>query len=255
METKTIEGIEYILKSDVDDLVRARLSKVSERARVAEAKITDLEGALEASKGAVGKVADLQLQMESLTGELEQSRSLYSIHSTIADHGFTDAKMRKFINWEYQEAMQEIPKKEQPDLNTWLSDIKADPTKAPITLRPHLQTKAPEAPEAAPEAPETAPEAPGAAQAPAVEALSKQQLIELVQAARGGKKPEAPQPPLSAPNHSTSVLPTPKTQATNPIDRGLTDPDAWRRGMESGEIQKYYYSQEARQPSAFFGKK
>ena len=143
MEVKTIEGVEYILKTDIDDLVRSRLSKVSERARVAESRVEELERSVEASKGAATQVADLQLQLESLTGELEQSRNLYSIHSTIANHGFTDPQMSKLINWQYKDSMQEIPKKEQPDLDSWLTSLKAAPDKAPITLRPFLQTKAP----------------------------------------------------------------------------------------------------------------
>ena len=39
MEVKDFEGVEYLEKSQVDELIRSRLAKMSERARRAETTI------------------------------------------------------------------------------------------------------------------------------------------------------------------------------------------------------------------------
>lgn len=241
METKIIEGIEYILKSDVDELVRSRLSKVSERARIAESKVSDLEKSVEANKAASSQLADLQLQIESLTGELEQSKNLYSTHSTIAKHGFIDPDLRDLVEWQYKRSTKDLPKKEKPDLDTWITNLKSDPTKASEALRPFL-TK-PKVEEGA-----------AVEDQPQIESMDRQQLIELAQAAyQRQNQQEAQKEPnylSEIKNHSTSVLPKPPTQKGNLIDRALADPtnELWRK--HNKEIREMI-QKEQRIPSAF----
>lgn len=265
MEVKNIEGVEYILKSDVDDLVRSRLSKVSERARAAEARVLELEESVEANKGATQKLTDLQLQIESLTGELEQSKSLYSTHSTIAKHGFIDPELRDLVEWQYQKAIKDIPKKERPDLDTWLSDLKEDPSKATKALRPFLKSEAPAAPPAPAEAPAATQEALQQPQIESIqiESMDRQQLIELAQAYKAAQHPlervhhlqqPAQQPPTAPiPNHSTSVLPKPPTEAGNIIDRALADPTGRLWKKHNKEIQEMI-KRERITPAAFLGR-
>jgi hypothetical protein len=251
MEVKLIEGTEYILKSDIDDLVRARLSKVSERARIAEGRVSELEESVEASSGASTQLIELQNQVESLTGELAQSKNLYSVHSTIAKHGFVDPDLRDLIEWQYNRAIKDMDTKEQPDLESWLSTIKEAPEKAPTALRPHLQSIAPAAPPAAPEPP------PEPTQV-SVDTMDRQQLLELVMAARAAQQP----PPAEVPaaitpaqiqNHSTSVMPKPKTEIGNLIDRALADKtgDLWKK--HNVEIQALA-KKERRVPASFLYK-
>lgn len=250
MEVKNIEGVEYILKSDVDDLVRSRLSKVSERARAAEARVLELEESVEANKGAAAQLTDLQLQIESLTGQLEQSKSLYSTHSTIAKHGFIDPELRDLVEWQYQKAIKDIPKKERPDLDTWLSDLKEDPSKATKALRPFLKSEAPAAPPAPAEAPQEA------LQQPQIESMDRQQLIELAMEAykKANQNTQAQQPPTAPiPNHSTSVLPKPPTEAGNIIDRALADPTGVLWKKHNKEIQDII-KRERITPAAFLGR-
>ncbi len=254
MEVKNIEGVEYILKSDVDDLVRSRLSKVSERARAAEARVLELEESVEANKGAAAQLTDLQLQIESLTGQLEQSKSLYSTHSTIAKHGFIDPELRDLVEWQYQKAIKDIPKKERPDLDTWLSDLKEDPSKATKALRPFLKPEAPATPPAPAEAPAATQEA---LQQPQIESMDRQQLMELAQAYRAAQQPtqqQIQQPPTAPiPNHSTSVLPKPPTEAGNIVDRALADRTGKLWKKHNAEIQEYIRKEKIT-PAAFLGR-
>ena len=57
MKTKEIDGIEYILKADVDELIRSRITKVSERARIAEDNVKELEPLVESAKESSEKIA------------------------------------------------------------------------------------------------------------------------------------------------------------------------------------------------------
>ena len=64
MKTITHEGQEYILKSEVDGIVRERLSKVTENKRSAEKRVSELESQLEDMsskvKGAEAMASSLQ---------------------------------------------------------------------------------------------------------------------------------------------------------------------------------------------------
>jgi hypothetical protein len=254
MEVKNIEGVEYILKSDVDELVRSRVSKVSERARAAESRVAELEESVEANKTASSQLSDLQLKIDSLTGELEQSKNLYSTHSTIAKHGFIDPELRDLVEWQYQRAVKDIPKKEQPDLDTWISNLKADPSKATEALRPFLKSEAPAAP------PEATQEAPQPPQPPQIETMDRQQLIELAMEAykKANQNTEAQQhlqQPPTAPikNHSSTVLPKPPTEAGNIVDRALADRTGQLWKKHNKEIQEYVRKEKIT-PAAFLGR-
>jgi len=131
MQVKEIEGEEYILKSDVDTLVSQRIAKVSERARTAETKLADL-------KDSGSKLEAMAGQVEQLRTELSESRSRYDRHSTISSAGFTDPDLRDAIEWAYSRESSKIPKKDRPSLGDWISEMKTDPSKAPLSIRPHL---------------------------------------------------------------------------------------------------------------------
>ena len=278
MEIKEIEGVEYILKSEVDDLVRSRLSKVSERARAAESRAAELEKTVEANKGASAKLSDLQLQIESLQQELEQSKELYTVHSTIAKHGFTDPELRDLVEWQYKRAQKGKGKKEQVDLDTWLSNMHTDPQQAPVSLRPFIG-KSPDAAtlESKEGAEQAAAEQPAASAAERVqiESMDRAQLVALARAAAAQQQPPV-QPAAqqqsrpytqqemlamlqNAPVQEqqkyvapAAVVPNPPVEAGNIIDRALADPTGKIWKENNAEIQRYYYDQ--RVPSPFKGR-
>ena len=104
MKIITHEGQEYILKSEVDGIVRERLSKVAEGKRMAEGKVSELEAQLETMNEKVKGVDAMASQLSQLQDELAVSNQRYERHSAIASHGITDPEIRDLIEWQYTKA-------------------------------------------------------------------------------------------------------------------------------------------------------
>lgn len=140
-KTKIIEGVEYIQKDHVDEIVRQRIAKYSERLAQTESKLGEYESQLDEAKAKMGLVDNLTSQVESLQGELKTSNSRYERHTTISQFGINDGDVRDMVEWQYDRAMSNLPKKDRVDLGQWLETIKTDPTTAPSTLRPFFETQ------------------------------------------------------------------------------------------------------------------
>jgi len=139
MTTKIIEGVEYIEKSAVDQIVSSRLTKLAEKLRSAEDNAAQLQAQLDSSasrlteaEGLAGTVADLRAQLES-------ANSRYDRHSTIAQIGITDPDLRDAVEWQFERSQQSVAKKDRVSLGEWLQNQMASPESAPAVLRPHLQ--------------------------------------------------------------------------------------------------------------------
>ena len=139
MSTKIIEGVEYIEKSAVDQIVSSRLTKLAEKLRSAEDNAAQLQAQLDSSAsrlteadGLAGTVADLRAQLES-------ANSRYDRHSTIAQIGITDPDLRDAVEWQFERSQQSVAKKDRVSLGEWLQNQMASPESAPAVLRPHLQ--------------------------------------------------------------------------------------------------------------------
>ena len=65
-KTKIIEGEEYILKSSVDEIVRSRIAKYSEKTREAEMKIDALQTELDDSRSKLAVSDKLTSQIDQL---------------------------------------------------------------------------------------------------------------------------------------------------------------------------------------------
>lgn len=141
MRTKEIEGVEYVAKTDIEAAFQARISKLSARAVQAEETATALQTELDNTTGRLGSLDTLQAKIEELQGQLTDANTRYDRHNAMAQNGFTDPELREAVEWAYNKAMQgnETP----TPLADWLASIKADPTNAPLVLRPHLQTTPP----------------------------------------------------------------------------------------------------------------
>ena len=165
MKTITHEGIEYVLKSDIEAAFKDRISKLSARAIQAEESAKALQDTLDNQAGELTKISTLQEKVTTLEQSLQDAESKYSRVSMLSEMGFTDPDLRDAVEWAYSRANSEAT------LQEWIQGIKENPAEAPLVLRPHLQAK--QAPEAAPTAeaaPEAAPEvAPTHLQAQAVE--------------------------------------------------------------------------------------
>lgn len=139
-KTKVIEGEEYILKSAVDEIVRQRISKYSEKTREAEMKIDQLQSEIDDSRSKIAVSDKLTAQIDDLTQQLNQARTQYERHSTISEYGITDPSLRDAVEYFHEREMSGRAKKDQQSLGDWLSAIKSDPSIAPTVLRPHFVT-------------------------------------------------------------------------------------------------------------------
>ena len=140
-KTKIIEGVEYIQKDHVDEIVRQRIAKYSERLAQSESKLGEYESQLDEAKSKMGLVDNLTSQVESLQGELKTANSRYERHTTISQFGINDGDVRDMVEWQYDRAMSNRAKKDRVDLGEWLDQIKSDPTTAPSTLRPFFENQ------------------------------------------------------------------------------------------------------------------
>ena len=137
-KTKTIEGEEYILKSAVDEIVRQRISKYTEKTREAEMKIDQLQSQLDESRSKVAVSEKLTEQIDQLQSDLQNARTQYERHSVISQFGITDPSVRQTVEIFHEQEMSKRNKKDQVSLSDWLSSIKEDPSKAPMILKPHF---------------------------------------------------------------------------------------------------------------------
>ena len=140
MKTITHEGQEYILKSEVDGIVRERLSKVAEGKRIAEGKVTELEEQLSSMNEKVKGVDAMASQLSQLQDELAVSNQRYERHSAIASHGITDPEIRDLIEWQYNKSMDGRLKKDKVPLSEWIGGMKEN-GEVPLVLQPYFKTE------------------------------------------------------------------------------------------------------------------
>jgi len=199
MKTIEHEGQTFVLKADIENAFKDRIQKLSARAIQAEEAAKAIQDQLDNQSGELEKIQKLSTRVQELEGELENANSRYSRHTAMADLGIVDAEVRELVEWQYEKATKGDAK--APALNEWLAAMKEDPTKAPITLRPHLQNQAAAPAEAVTEA---APEA-----APAPE-----------------------QPALIAPKTNTGPAPA-QVQSSDMLKRGADDFECYKANRDA----------------------
>lgn len=218
-KTKIIEGVEYIQKDHVDEIVRQRIAKYSERLAQSESKLGEYESQLDEAKAKMGLVDNLTSQVESLQGELKTANSRYERHTTISQFGINDGDVRDMVEWQYDRAMSNRAKKDRVDLGEWLDQIKSDPTTAPSTLRPFFETQTDTQPNT------TSNEPP--------------------QPSQGLQQP---QPQLTPPPSNAGVQSQP-TAAPNDLLSRATDPTFYAQNRDA--IREAYYSRLGQTPHKF----
>ena len=219
-KTKIIEGVEYIQKEHVDEIVRQRIAKYSERLAQTESKLGEYESQLDEAKSKMGLVDNLTNQVESLQGELKTAQSRYDRHTTISQFGINDGDVRDMVEWQYDRAMSNLPKKDRVDLGEWLDQIKTDPTTAPSTLRPFFETQTDTQPDT------TSNEPPQPSQ-------GLQQT----------------QPQLTPPPSSNRGVQSQSTAAPNDLLSRATDPTFYAQNRDA--IREAYYSRLGQTPHKF----
>lgn len=185
MKTINHEGVEYVLKSDIEAAFKDRISKLSARAIQAEEAAKALQDTLDNQAGELTKISALQEKVTTLEQSLQDAESKYTRVSMLSELGFTDPDLREAVEWSYSRSNSEA------SLEEWIKGIKENPAEAPLVLRPHLQSKQ------APEASSTTAEA-----APSVEASSAPMQAEAIE-----------HPSLLPPRTNTGAKPAPVQSA------------------------------------------
>ena len=211
MKIENIDGIEYIKKSEVEGIIRDRISKIATRAKTAEDELLAMqEKAQDWEKRAT--TADLlATQLEEMNQKLKASESKYSRHTAISKHGITDPDLVDLFEWQYDKSQKGLPQKEQSTLSDWLEAQLKAPEMAPAALKPHL---------------------------PTVDTFKQEKPSE----EQPGPVLETPPPEL--PNNNGGALSTPG--ATSSVFDLTKDPVLYRENRE--KIRNAFYNQSKRHP-------
>ena len=155
---KTITGDDgetYVLKTDMETVIKERISKVSARAQQAEEKLRTLQTDLDAAKQSAGTSDVLAQQLDEYREQLQQANNRFDRYKAISKHGLVDDDMIEAIEWTYEKSQSKLSNKERVPLTDWLESAVANPDSAPTVLRPHLMQLQQQQPDAPTEQPTT----------------------------------------------------------------------------------------------------
>ena len=209
METKEIDGIEYVKRSEVENIIKQRVEKVAFRANEAENKSKQLESQLEKASKADSTIDLLTQQLEKMKIDLSTSEKKFDRYQAISKHGLTDPDIIDAIEWSYERSQSGKQKKDYIELSEWLDNVVKDPTQAPTVLRPHLQTLQPEE------------------QQQGEQQQGEQQFVDN---STGAQLQELERTTRPAPRTNANVRKTP--EPSNIIDRGLKDPKFYEENRD-----------------------
>ena len=131
---KTITGDDgevYVLKTDMEQAIKERISKVSARAQQAEEQVRTLQSDLDAAKQSAGTSDVLAQQIEEYREQLQQANSRFDRYKAISKHGLVDDDMIEAIEWSYEKAQSKLEKKNRQSLTDWLESAVSNPEAAP----------------------------------------------------------------------------------------------------------------------------
>lgn len=226
--TITHDGVEYIAKTHVDEIVRQRIAKYSEKLTSAETRLSEYQSKLDEASAKIGLVDNLTQQVESLRGELTTANSRYERHTVISQYGITDTGVRDAVEWAYEREMSGRAKKDVQPLSEWMQTIHDSPETAPAVLRPFIT---------APQVSETA------EQTQMPEQQMQQQMTPPV------TPPVTPSVQQIAPASNRGVAASTGAPVPNDILQRATDPTFYQQNREA--IRQAYYSQMGKSDSPY----
>ena len=213
METKEIDGVEYVKKSEVENIIKQRVDKVASRANEAELANKELQSRLEKASKSDSTIDLLTQQIEQMKQQLSKSEQKYTRFQAMSKHGLVDPDIVDAIEWSYEKSQAGKKKGEVVNLGEWLDSIVTDPSTAPTVLRPHIQNLQAQVVEASSDMD--------------VDTSTQNQLAQMEQVER-----------RPAPQTNNGVRPSP--EPSNLIERGLKDADFYAQNRD--EIRKAWNS-------------
>lgn len=140
MNEKEIEGKTYVLKSDVENIIKQRIEKVATRANQAEQRADQLQSDLDKASKSTSTIDLLTQQLEEMNRKLQTSEQKFTRYQAISKHGLTDPTIVDAIEIFFEKSQDGKAKKERSSLGEWLDQIVQNPETAPTILRPHIQS-------------------------------------------------------------------------------------------------------------------
>lgn len=201
------EGKTYVLKQDIESVIKERIGKVAARATTAESALAEAQRRLEKAEKAMSSVDILNQQLTDLQTKLQTSENRFNRYQSISKHGLTDPDLVEAIEWSYERSQKNATDKDKKTLSEWLDSVVENPETAPITIRPHLQAL--KMVDDGPAEPQN-----NVADLPAADTQS--QLASLEQA--------------RAPRTNAKAMPTP--ESADFLDRALRDPEFYAQNRD-----------------------
>lgn len=133
------EGRTYVLKSEMENIIKERIGKVATRATTAEKALEEAQSRLAKAEKAMSSVDILNQQLADMQTKLQSSEQRFERYQSISKHGLTDPDLVEAIEWSFERAQKGKSDKERQTLSDWLDQQVENPESAPITIRPHLQ--------------------------------------------------------------------------------------------------------------------
>lgn len=133
------EGRTYVLKSEMENIIKERIGKVATRATTAEKALEEAQSRLAKAEKAMSSVDILNQQLAEMQTRLQSSEQRFERYQSISKHGLTDPDLVEAIEWSFERAQKGKSDKERQTLSDWLDQQVDNPDSAPITIRPHLQ--------------------------------------------------------------------------------------------------------------------
>lgn len=131
------EGRMYILKSQVESIIKDRVSKVAQRASEFESQISKLEKDLSKAQKENATVDILRGQVEEMKSKVDKANQRFDRYTSISSYGMTDPDLVEAIEWAYDRQMSKQEK--TVELSEWLKNAFENPDQAPVMLRPHIE--------------------------------------------------------------------------------------------------------------------
>lgn len=133
------DGRTYVLKSEMENIIKERIGKVASRATSAEQALEEAQKRLEKAEKAMSSVDILNQQLAEMQTRLQHSEQRFDRYQSISKHGLTDPDLIEAIEWSFERAQKGRGDGDRQTLSEWLDQQVTNPENAPITIRPHLQ--------------------------------------------------------------------------------------------------------------------
>lgn len=219
------EGKTYILKSQVEAIIKDRVSKVAARANEAESQLKEATSQIESMQGKQASLDMLTDQIQKLQGELQASENKFTRYQSMSKHGISEPELIEAIEWQYEKSMKGKSKKEVTPLSEWLESHLSNPAEAPIAIRPHLQSLA-------------ASSAPPAA----AESVANPEIAESLAEVSEPLEQGTPQPMYQAPQTNRGAVPAP--EGKDILRKAMSDPEFYSANAEA--VQKAWMARYSR---------